>query len=90
MRRQPSAVASRSKAAAICRVIGDYTRVSGLADLQEKIISGRFCVDRQGRNVELASRGMAFVVDDARERREWSEDQEVLMEFLRSQTEGVR
>lgn len=30
-------------------------------------------------------RGMAFVVDDARERREWNEDQEVLMEFLRSQ-----
>ena len=66
-------------------VVGDYTRISGLADLQEKIISGRFCVDRQGRNVELAGRGMAFVVDDARERREWNEDQEVLMEFLRSQ-----
>ena len=70
-------------------VVGDYTRVSGLADLHEKIISGRFCVDRQGRNVELASRGMAFVVDDARERREWSEDQEVLMEFLRSQMQDV-
>ena len=67
-------------------VVGDYTRISGLADLQERIISGRFCVDRQGRNVELASRGMAFVVDDARERREWNEDQEVLMEFLKSQT----
>ena len=67
-------------------VIGDYTRISGLADLQERIISGRFCVDRHGRNVELASRGMAFVVDDARERREWNEDQEVLMEFLKSQT----
>lgn len=49
------------------------------------IDSGRFCVDRQGRNVELASRGMAFIVDDARERREWNEDQEVLMDFLRSQ-----
>ena len=70
-------------------VIGDYTRVSGLADLDERIISGRFCVDRQGRNVELASGGMAFVVDDARERREWSEDQEVLMEFLRSQMQDV-
>lgn len=70
-------------------VIGDYTRISGLADVDEKIISGRFCVDRQGRNVELASRGMAFVVDDARERREWSEDQEVLMEFLRSQMQGA-
>ena len=71
-------------------VVGDYTRVSGLADLHEKIISGRFCVDRQGQNVELASRGMAFVVDDARERREWSEDQEVLMEFLRSQPQDAR
>ena len=71
-------------------VIGDHTRVSGLADLDEKIISGRFCVDRQGRNVELASRGMAFVVDDARERREWSEDQEVLMEFLREQAQEAR
>lgn len=71
-------------------VVGDYTRISGLADLQEKIISGRFCVDRQGRNVELASRGMAFVVDDARERREWNEDQEVLMEFLRSQMLDAR
>ncbi|MEX2270303.1 MAG: NDP-sugar synthase [Vicinamibacterales bacterium] len=71
-------------------VVGDYTRISGLADLQEKIISGRFCVDRQGRNVELASRGMAFVVDDARERREWNEDQEVLMEFLRSQAQEAR
>ena len=71
-------------------VVGDYTRISGLADLQEKIISGRFCVDRQGRNVELAGRGMAFVVDDARERREWNEDQEVLMEFLRSQMQDAR
>lgn len=71
-------------------VVGDYTRISGLADLQEKIISGRFCVDRHGRNVELASRGMAFVVDDARERREWNEDQEVLMDFLRSQTQDAR
>jgi mannose-1-phosphate guanylyltransferase len=71
-------------------VVGDYTRISGLADLHEKIISGRFCVDRQGRNVELASRGMAFVVDDARERRQWNEDQEVLMEFLRSQIQEAR
>ena len=71
-------------------VVGDYTRISGLADLQEKIISGRFCVDRQGRNVELASRGMAFVVDDARERRAWNEDQKVLMEFLRSQMQDAR
>jgi mannose-1-phosphate guanylyltransferase len=65
-------------------VVGAYTRVSGLADLKEKIVSGRFCVDRYGRNVELADTGYAFVVDDARERRHWTEDQEVLIEFLKS------
>ena len=66
-------------------VIGDYTRITGFADLAEKIISGRFCVDRHGRNVDLAHTGYAFVVDDVRERREWTEDQEILMEFLKAE-----
>ena len=66
-------------------VIGDYTRISGYADISEKIVSGRFCVDRFGRNVDLAHTGYAFVVDDVRERREWTEDQEILMEFLRAE-----
>ena len=63
-------------------IIGNYTRVSSLADLRERIVSGRFCVDREGRNVELAQTGYAFVVDDVRERRSWTEDQRTLMEFL--------
>jgi mannose-1-phosphate guanylyltransferase len=66
-------------------VIGDYTRITEFADLSEKIISGRFCVDRHGRNVDLAHTGYAFVVDDVRERREWTEDQEILMEFLKKE-----
>jgi mannose-1-phosphate guanylyltransferase len=66
-------------------IVDDYTRVSGFADLHEKIVSGRFCVDRHGHNVELAGTGYGFVVDDARERRGWSEDDKTLMEFLRSQ-----
>ena len=66
-------------------VIGDYTRITGFADVAEKIISGRFCVDRHGRNVDLAHTGYAFVVDDVRERREWTEDQEILMEFLKAE-----
>ena len=66
-------------------VIGDYTRISGFADLSEKIVSGRFCVDRYGRNVDLTNTGYAFVVDDVRERREWTKDQRILMEFLRSE-----
>ena len=65
-------------------VIGDYTRVSGFADLTEKIVSGRFCVDRRGRPVDLAGGGYTFVIDDVRERREWSTDQQVLIDFLRS------
>jgi mannose-1-phosphate guanylyltransferase len=66
-------------------VIGDYTRVSGFAAISEKMISGRFCVDRHGRNIELAGEGYGFVIDDARERRRWSEDDRTLMEFLTSQ-----
>jgi mannose-1-phosphate guanylyltransferase len=79
-------------------VVGDYTRVSGFADLHEKIVSGRFCVDRHGHNVELAKTGYAFVVDDARERRRRvvydanhrrrstdTDEDRILMEFLASQ-----
>jgi mannose-1-phosphate guanylyltransferase len=66
-------------------IVGSYTRVSGLADLSEKIVSGRFCVDKDGRNVDLAHTGYAFVVDDARERRDWTEDQQVLIDFLKSE-----
>ena len=66
-------------------IIADYTRISGLADLREKIISGRFCVDREGHNVDLARTGYAFVIDDVRERRSWTEDQQTLMAFLKAQ-----
>ena len=66
-------------------VVDDYTRVSGFAEIHEKIVSGRFCVDRLGTNVELASTGYGFIVDDARERRQWSGDDQILMEFLASQ-----
>lgn len=63
-------------------IVGDYTRVSGLATLREQMISGRFCVDRQGGNIDLAAMGCTFLVDDTRERREWDAGQLALMEFL--------
>jgi mannose-1-phosphate guanylyltransferase len=70
-------------------IVGNHTRVSGLADLRRRIVSGRFCVDHQGRNVELARTGYAFVVDDVRERRLWNEDQQALIDFLRSEVPRV-
>jgi mannose-1-phosphate guanylyltransferase len=66
-------------------VVGGYTRISRFANLTEKIVSGRFCVDRRGVSVELARTGYDFVVDDARERRSWTEDQKILIEFLQSE-----
>ena len=66
-------------------VVGDYTRVSSLAELSEKIVSGRFCVDRRGTHVDLAGTGYGFVIDDARERRCWTAEQRVLIDFLQSQ-----
>jgi mannose-1-phosphate guanylyltransferase len=66
-------------------IIGDYTRISGFADLVDRIVNGRFCVDRDGRSVELSTGGYAFVIDDARERREWNDDQRMLIDFLQDQ-----
>src|SRR5205807_825451 len=58
-------------------VIGDYTRISGFAEIAEKIVSGRFCVDRRGTHVDLAGAGCTFVIDDVRERRAWTREQEI-------------
>jgi mannose-1-phosphate guanylyltransferase len=66
-------------------IIGDYTRISSFADIGEKIVSGRFCVDRSGTEIDLARAGYTFVVDDARERRAWTIEQQILIDFLRSQ-----
>ena len=66
-------------------LIGDYTRISGVANLSEKIVSGRYCVDTKGNTIDLIGAGYAFVVDDARQRRQWTEDQQVLIDFLRAQ-----
>jgi mannose-1-phosphate guanylyltransferase len=66
-------------------IVGDYTRISGFADVREKIINGRFCVDQHGHNVDLAQSGYTFLVDDARERRLWNPDQVALMDFLRAE-----
>ncbi len=65
-------------------IVDNYTRVSKFAELREKIVSGRFCVDRQGRSVDLANTGYGFVVDDVRERHQWTEHDHVLMDFLTS------
>jgi mannose-1-phosphate guanylyltransferase len=66
-------------------IIGDYTRVSSFAELGEKIVSGRFCVDRRGEQVDLVKAGYTFVVDDTRERRAWTSEQQILIDFLRAQ-----
>jgi len=65
-------------------IIGDYTRVSSFAEIHDKIVSGRFCVDRFGAQVDLARAGYTFVIDDTRERRAWTAEQQILIDFLRS------
>jgi mannose-1-phosphate guanylyltransferase len=71
-------------------VVDDYTRLSGFAEVHEKIISGHFCVDRHGCNIDLAGAGYGFVVDDARERRRLTDNDRTLMDFLASQATSAR
>ena len=84
----PSAIGRNSIVEAGARIdqciIGDYTRIAGFANLTNKIITGRFCVDLEGRAIDLLGAGYAFVVDDTRERRKWTEEQQTLIDFLRA------
>jgi mannose-1-phosphate guanylyltransferase len=66
-------------------IIHDYTRISHFAHVHERIVSGHFCVDKEGNNVDLTRSGYSFVIDDARERRTWSAEQQVLIDFLRAE-----
>ena len=47
-------------------VIWDYTRVSGYAELIDKLVCGRYCVGRDGATVALDEADLGWIIDDAR------------------------
>jgi mannose-1-phosphate guanylyltransferase len=49
-------------------ILGDYTRVSSAAVLEQKIISGGKCIDPTGQYLDIDEAQIGWIVDDARKR----------------------
>lgn len=47
-------------------LIHDYTRVAGIAHLENKIITGNHCIDPTGHSLDIKSSGIDWIVGDAR------------------------
>jgi mannose-1-phosphate guanylyltransferase len=68
-------------------ILGNYTRVSSIARLEHVLMFGSSCIDPHGQYLDVEEAGIGWVVDDARKRQKFSEEEQQLMElaFLANQ-----
>jgi len=63
-------------------LIHDYTRVSGVARLEQKIIFGNYCVDANGHILDTQETGIGWLVDDVRRTTQLNEWQQLLYDTV--------
>jgi mannose-1-phosphate guanylyltransferase len=61
--------------------IGDYTRVSGAACLERKMVFAGKCVEPDGSNIDIADADLGWLIDDVRKEILCSSEQELLQEL---------
>ncbi len=61
-------------------IIGDYTRVDGIARLEKLIVFGGRCIEPDGRSVDIAEVGIDYLTSDARATVELTEWQRLLID----------
>ena len=62
-------------------LLADYTRVSSVAVLEQKLIFGSKCIDPSGRYLDIEESQIRWLMDDARKKEELSESElQLLME----------
>lgn len=64
-------------------IIGDHTRISAVAHLEEKIIMGNKCIEPTGEYMDLEPLDIGWVIDDARKTTELSETQQMLFDLIK-------
>jgi mannose-1-phosphate guanylyltransferase len=65
-------------------ILADYTRVSSVAALQQKIIFGTKCIDPSGKYLDIEEGQLGWIVDDARRHRQLSDAESELWEQVHS------
>jgi mannose-1-phosphate guanylyltransferase len=65
-------------------ILADYTRVSSIAVLEQKLIFGSKCIDPSGKYLDIAESQIGWLMDDARKKEQLSEDEQQLFEEVRA------
>lgn len=69
-------------------VVLGYTKVSSHANIEEKIIAGKYIINPLGNSIDIDETDMSFLVDDARkDESEMSSEQKEIMEMIKNISE---
>ena len=64
-------------------IIMEYTKVSGIANLKEKIVAGKYYINPLGVSIDIEEADVGWIVDDARkEERKLSEEERAIIEAI--------
>ncbi len=64
-------------------ILADYTRVSSVARLERLMVFGNQCIRPDGEHFDIDATGVGWVVDDARAKQEFADEQLELLEFAK-------
>lgn len=67
-------------------ILADYTRISSVAVLEQKLIFGSKCIDPSGKYLDIEESQLHWLMDDARKKEELSESELQLLEEVRALT----
>jgi mannose-1-phosphate guanylyltransferase len=67
-------------------LLADYTRISSIAVLEEKLIFGSKCIDPSGSYLDIEESQIRWLMDDARTKEELSESEMLLIDELKTLT----
>jgi mannose-1-phosphate guanylyltransferase len=67
-------------------LLADYTRISSVADLEQKLIFGSKCIDPSGSYLDIEESQIRWLMDDARTKEELSESEMLLIDELKTLT----
>jgi mannose-1-phosphate guanylyltransferase len=67
-------------------ILADYTRISSVAVLEQKLIFGSKCIDPSGRYLDIEESQIRWLMDDARNKEDLSESELELLQEVRALT----
>jgi mannose-1-phosphate guanylyltransferase len=65
-------------------ILADYTRISSVAALEQKLIFGSKCIDPSGRYLDIEESQIRWLMDDARNKENLSESELLLFEEVKN------